>query len=90
MGGTIGLAIVTSVMNSWLDSKLSLILTPEQLNDILRSTDTIKTFQPTLQAGVRTVFAQGYNLQFRIVIGFTVAQFLATLLMWQKKAIRVA
>ena len=89
MGGAIGLAIVTSYMNSWLTSGLSPILSPDQLGTLLESTDSINTFQPELQTAVRTVFAQGFNEQFKIVIAFTVAQFPATLLLWQKKGIRV-
>ena len=85
MGGTIGLAIVASVLDGWLRSRLPLVLSPQQIDNVLRSAGAIRRFEPAVQDAVRVIFAQGFNLQFRILIGFTVAQFPVTLLIWQKK-----
>ena len=73
MGGTICLAIVSSVMNGWLGSRLPSLLTPQQLAAIQTNPQTIQTFPSILQDSVRGVYADGYNLQFRIIIGFAAA-----------------
>lgn len=90
MGGAIGLAIVTSYMNSWLNTGLAPILSPEQLAALLQSADSIGTLPPAVQTAVRTVFAQGFNMQFKIAIAFTLAQFPATALMWTKEGLYIA
>lgn len=89
MGGAIGLAVANSIMNSWLKSKLSPILPAEELSALLETTTTISMFPPDLQKAVRIIFAKGYNLQMKAVLGFAVAQFPATLLMWTRKPLSV-
>lgn len=76
-------------MNSWLKSQLSRELLPTQLEAIFESTTVIGTLSPGLQGAVKRVFAQGFNLQMRIIVGFAAAQFPATALMCQNKTIRV-
>ena len=90
MGGAVGLAIVTCVMNSWTESALSPLLASDQLAAILQTTAAINALQPAdLQTAVRTLLGNGYIIQMRIMIGFAVAQFPATLLVWQTKQIRI-
>lgn len=83
-GGAVVISIITAVGNSWLKSTLSGLLTPEQLEDLLRSTRFIETFPPSLQSVVRGKFVDMFNLQMHIVLGFAVAAVFTTLLMWQK------
>jgi len=90
LGGSIGLAIVGSVMYSWSKSQFLQILTPEQVEALLQTTTVISSFTPQIQESVRQILAQGYNLQMRILIGLAAAQFPATALMWQKKPIRLS
>ncbi len=89
MGGAIGLAIVTNVMNTYTKFHLGAILSPTQINDLLQTTRTLATLPSELAGPTKTVFANGYNLQMRIMIGFSAAQLLMTLLMWQKKQVLV-
>lgn len=89
MGGTIGLAIVSSVMNGWLASRLPSILTPQQIEAIQAAPTAMDNFPTNLQDAVRAIYAEGYNTQFKILIGFAAIQFLIVALMWQKKTLRV-
>lgn len=85
MGGAVGLAIVTTVFDGVVRPKLEHILSLAQLRALLQSTAVIEKFQPELQSRVRSIFAEGFNMQMRIMIGFGAAQIPAALLMWRKK-----
>ncbi|KAF2230324.1 MFS general substrate transporter [Viridothelium virens] len=89
MGGAIGLAIVTSVFNSFLRRKLGEFLTQDQIRSLLESADVLQTFPRETQTLTRAVIASGYNLQMKILAGLAGAQLLCTALMWQGKQIRV-
>ncbi|TVY80405.1 MFS thioclapurine efflux transporter tcpA [Lachnellula suecica] len=87
MGGLIGLAVVSAVSRNTVSSDLKRFLTEDQIKLILQSTGSINLFTPSLQQEIRNVFANGYNLQFKILLGFSAAQIPSSLLMWQKKQI---
>lgn len=89
MGGAIGLAIVTSILNSSVGAGLLRFLTPEQVNTLFQTPSVLVDFSPETQDIVRRVFAQGYNTQFKILAGLAAAQLPASLIMWQKDQIRV-
>lgn len=89
LGGAIGLAIATSVMNGWLTSHLSSLLNTGTLNQILQNTEVISTLPAALQVTVRQVFSGGYNLQMRVVTGLAALQFPAIAMMWRKQQIKV-
>ncbi|KAF5868834.1 putative efflux pump antibiotic resistance protein [Botrytis fragariae] len=89
LGGVLGIAIATAAYKSNIISNLDKILTKEQRSLILESTSMIKTFNPKVQMQIREVFAEGYNLQFRILVAFAAAQIPSSLLMWQEKQIVV-
>lgn len=90
MGGAIGLAVVTSILNSHVRSHLSQTLTPEELSALLKSTTVISTFPSEVAIMARSVLGQGYNNQIKALIGTAVAQFPAALLMWKREQIRVS
>jgi len=90
LGGAIGLAITTTVLNSYIKSSLRGLLTPEQLGGLLESIDVINFLPPEQQAQVRQSFSHGYNLQMKVMIGFSAAQILVVALMWEKTWRRVA
>lgn len=89
MGAAIGLGIVTSVLNNFVSSRLSHFLSPSEVGNLLQTSAAISQFNPEQQSMIRSVFAEGYNLQMRILIGFAAAQLPASLVMWQKKQIVV-
>ncbi|CAD6590517.1 MAG: hypothetical protein ASARMPRED_004843 [Alectoria sarmentosa] len=89
MGGAIGLAIVTTVMNNYVKSHLANYLSQDQIGNLLRTTEAFPTLPPDLADTVKRIFEDGYNLQMRVVVGFSAAQIPAALLMWQKKQVVV-
>ncbi|CAF9915301.1 MAG: hypothetical protein HETSPECPRED_002355 [Heterodermia speciosa] len=89
MGGAIGLAIVTNVFNSYLKSHLAAFLSPTQLSDVLQTTQAFASLPSDVAELTKIVFARGYNLQMRVMIGFCAAQIPITLTMWQKKQVLV-
>lgn len=89
MGGVIGLAIVTAAYKGYVNSHLGDFLTNEERAQLLKSAGNIALFDPNAQDDIRSVFAGGYNLQFRILIAFAAAQIPSSLLMWQKEQVRI-
>lgn len=62
---------------------------PERLAAMLQSTAAIHEFPPEMQKFVLDAFADGYNLQMKIMTGFAGVQLLAVGLLWRKKLISV-
>ncbi|KAF3000694.1 hypothetical protein E8E13_002257 [Curvularia kusanoi] len=89
MGGAIGLSIVNTVMHGMLRSGLAPILTSLQLAEVLNSAQNIANFPPKLREQVLLKFSDSYNVQMRILAGLAAGQIIGTLLMWQKKQIKV-
>ena len=89
LGGSIGLAICTNILIKKVRAKLH-FLSPQQLQELLQSAQTIKTLPLPAQKTVRQIFAEGYNEEFQVLIAFSGAAILATLMMWEKKPRRMA
>ena len=84
LGGAIGLAIVSSILNNMLKSNLRETLSSSELETLLQTTEIISTFPPDIQEIVRGVFARSYNVQFKIMVGFAAAQVPAASLLLRK------
>ena len=85
LGGAVGVAITSSYMNSYLNSSLRTILDPDKLLAVMQDIRIIQSLPYELKLNVKQVLVHGYAMQNRILIGFTVAQVLALVLMWRKK-----
>ena len=85
-GGALGLALASAVMNSYLTSHLSHSIGSEYLAAVLESTEAIKSFPIDTQQLVLEKFAEGYNLQMKILAGFAGLQVLCVGLLWRGKA----
>lgn len=85
LGGAIGLGAASCIFNSLIKARLSPILSSKQLGAVLDSTRSIELLPANLQQQTANVFAEGYNLQMRVMIGVSAAEVLATALMWEKK-----
>ena len=85
MGGVIGLAVVTNILNSFVKPRLSSLLTADQVDSLSQASAVVDTFEPALRNQIRSIFSSGYNIQMKILIGSAAAQVLAALLVWQKK-----
>ena len=87
MGFAIGLAVVTSVFNAFVGSRLSQLgiidplsnLTPQAQSDL----------SPVLQTEIRKILSDGYNRQMLTLCAFGFAQIPAALMMWKRKQVVV-
>lgn len=89
LGAAVVLAIVTAAMNSDLKRTFLQWISPLQLAQMLRTTESIQAIPEPLRTMVKDVFLKGYNMQLRILIGIAAAMFPATLLMWQRKQVKI-
>ena len=89
MGAAVGLAITTTVLNSYVRSRLSAFLSQEEIGALLETSAMLSSFPLDVQQRIRSVFGHGYNIQMRILIGLAAAQLPASLVMWQRKQIVV-
>lgn len=89
MGGVIGIAIATTLLNGLVRSRLAGFLSHAQIEILLQSAKSLSSFPPTTQVMIREAFAEGFNLQMKVLAGFAAAQIPSTILMWQKKQITV-
>jgi hypothetical protein len=85
LGGSVGLAIVTSATASVLKANLLELLSPDEVALVLDRTATILTLPPDKQALVRRSFGSMYNTQMTILIGIAAAQVFITLLKWKRE-----
>lgn len=90
LGGALGLALVTAIMNSSLKHTLAQMLSAQQIAQVFRTTETIAHLPEPIQTRVREAFLNGYNTQLHILVGFAAAQTPATLLIWQKEPVRIS
>jgi hypothetical protein len=89
LGGTIGLAISTVVLNSYVKSALSAQLTVEQIAAIAGSLSELGKLSKEEQLFVRKTFAEGYNRQTRITLVFSAVVVLSCLLMVERRPRRL-
>lgn len=88
IGGSIGIAVCTNILNNKVRSA-STILSQQQVRDLLQNTQTLRSLPPTQQRTVRELFARGYNEEMRVLIAFSGATLLATLMMCERKPRRM-
>ncbi|ORX95042.1 major facilitator superfamily domain-containing protein [Clohesyomyces aquaticus] len=89
MGGAIGLSILNTAMHGYLKSKLAGTLPKTELGALLNSAQALVGLSPSHQVAARTALVHGYNLQMQILAGLAGIQLLGSVLMWQKKQIKV-
>lgn len=82
LGGLIGISIAASVSTPYIREHLLELVPPETVLRLLEKTETLSSLRGPLLKQVRKVFADGYDLQMKLLIGFAAAQVPATLLMW--------
>lgn len=80
---------MTATMENYLKSHLGSVLSPVQLNTLLKTTAMINQLPPDIRAIVIRIFADGYKLQMRITTGFSAIQFLVIGLIWKNPQISV-
>ncbi|KAJ5267627.1 hypothetical protein N7478_010435 [Penicillium angulare] len=81
LGGAIGLAISSNILNGRLAHHLKGILSPHTLHFVLENSNFMEGLSPTVQDAVKQVFADSYSTQLKVMIGFAAAQLPAVLLL---------
>lgn len=85
LGGTIGLAISTTVLNGFVKQRLQAFLSLEEANSVGDSLQEIRKLTRDQQTSVRGIFAEGYQRQMYMLTGFSGLVFMSSLLMWERK-----
>lgn len=89
MGGSIGIAIVTAVFNSYVTSPLSNLTGTSDLTAVEGLGQYLGDLQASTQNEVRLILGQGYNRQMLVLCGLAAAQIPAGFLLWRRDQIRV-
>jgi hypothetical protein len=87
IGGALGLAIGTSVLNNRLSSQLKGVISSEQFAMLKQSNAAISNFPLNVQDQVRAAFSQSYNLQMKILTTAAGLQILVLGMLWRKEQI---
>lgn len=90
LGGALGLAITAATMENYLRHHLASIISPEQLQLLLRNTAFIDRLPPDVRSAVIKIFADGYTLQMKVTAGFSAMQLLAIGMIWKSPQVLVA
>lgn len=85
LGGLVGLAICTAAAFDLVKSKLSSILSSVQLNSMLQSSYSIAEFSPAQQDATRRVYGDAFNLQMKIVMGFTIGSLCISMFTFRRR-----
>jgi hypothetical protein len=90
LGGTLGLAIVTSVFTGYVYRQLmGVSFSTSEVNMLLKSTRAFAELDDAKAELARMIFAKGHNVQMMIVAGLSGAQLLTALLLWSSPQIRI-
>ncbi|PVI01633.1 MFS general substrate transporter [Periconia macrospinosa] len=88
-GGALGLSITTSAMNNYLSSHMPAAVGGTSASALLQSVEVIREYPHEVQAQILKAFAEGYNLQMKIMVGFAALQVLVVGMLWRKNQIRL-
>jgi hypothetical protein len=70
LGGVIGVAASTAILNHYLDSRLPWVLKPAELSALWRITEAVLTFPSDFQIHALAVYAMAYRSQITLVVAF--------------------
>ncbi|KAI9934830.1 hypothetical protein MW887_000447 [Aspergillus wentii] len=89
LGGVLGIAITNSVLNAYTKSHLPRLIPAADLSALHDSAKALDYFPLATQAAVRAVYGAAFNKQMQVVGGFSAAQLVFTLIMWQKQPLHM-
>ena len=84
LGAMLGVAVAGSLVNGYLVDHLPSLVSPAQLNILLKDISILSTFPKAQQVIVRQVFGEAYNIIIKIVLGVASVQFCSVALMWRR------
>lgn len=85
LGGCIALALCTALLYSHLKHDLAAIMNEKEVASLLKSTQSLKELGEERMNTVREVFAEGYALQMRAMVGFAAAAVMTALGSWKRE-----
>lgn len=89
LGGTIGLAVCSALLNNYLAEQTSKFLTPEQIAEIILAPRNIASLPTEVQSRTRSTFAEGYSQQMRVMLYFSIASVVSLILLTERHPRRV-
>jgi len=84
-GGAIGVGICAAILQSQLKSRLSPVLGDAHLREFFESSAVTSTFTSEQASLIRTVYANGFNFEMRIMLLFSALGLVFSLAMYQRK-----
>ncbi|PKX89046.1 MFS general substrate transporter [Aspergillus novofumigatus IBT 16806] len=84
LGGTISLAIGSTVLNNHVKPRILSIVSPKEAQAIYDSLSAIQDLAPSQQAAVKRVFAEGYNLQNIFMTALTALSLITACFLWER------
>ncbi len=89
-GGSVGLAMATTVLNNRLRTGLSGVLTEDQITSLEKSLTTLRDLSPFEQGQVAQLYADGFNAQMRICTYLSVVGVIAAIATYQRTPATIA
>ena len=83
LGGLVGISIASAISTPYIRSYMLDMLPYPTAISILKKIEALDMVKGEILEKVRIIFDNGYELQTRLLIGFSVAQFPTTMLMWR-------
>jgi len=74
-----------TILNGYMSSRLEKYLSPVEIDSILDSALAISKLPTDTQRNVQDIFNKGYNFQLRVMLYVSLAVWLSTLLLWERK-----
>ncbi|OQN98776.1 hypothetical protein B0A48_15445 [Cryoendolithus antarcticus] len=84
LGGNLGLAIATIILNARLNVDLNGTLTPQQLSDLKRSLNSIGSLDPRQVQAVGLSFANAFRIQLVVCLGVAIVSLCCCAMIWQR------
>lgn len=89
LGGTVGLAACSALLVNHIKAMAGKILDAEQMARILLSSENIALLPQEVRLSVRTIYADGYAEQMRVMLYFSLAAVVSLVLLVQRRPIRM-
>ncbi|KAF7931190.1 uncharacterized protein EAE97_009399 [Botrytis byssoidea] len=85
LGGAIGLAIASSLFNSYTKRQLASHLNPDQITDIQQKPSAILHLSAELQLLARRIFAEGFEMQMILVVASVATSMISGMIVWRRE-----
>jgi len=85
LGGTIGLAICSTLLNNQIKAETARFLTPSQVAALLQSFQSINQLPQNIQNEVRNVYGAAYGQQMRVMLYFSIVALLSLVLLAERR-----